>query len=126
MSLSILITLLIVIITALLNVKKKGTNSRKPAPVAPQQGQNCPPPPPSKMQNFETNSPKNENYFTYETLNPEDFISPSPSTILPDSSVENYQQTTENERQSKVKLNLDEEEIKKGIIYSIILEKPEF
>lgn len=79
-----------------------------------------------KMQNFKQNSPKNEGYFTYETLEPENSESLPTTLDAAGLSVENYQQITENEQQKNINLELSEEEIKKGIVYSIILERPDF
>ena len=71
------------------------------------------------MRKSEQNSPKNESYFTYETLEPENLTDPVSPSTYPNSSIENEQQNT-------IDLKFDEEEIKKGLIYSIILEKPDF
>lgn len=79
-----------------------------------------------KMRKMETNSPKNEEYFTYETLEPETFTSGTPTPISSDSFSENYQQNAENEQQNNINLELDANELKKGVIYSIILKKPDF
>ncbi|MBP5556729.1 MAG: hypothetical protein J6X65_03345 [Bacteroidales bacterium] len=79
-----------------------------------------------KMRKSEQNSPKNESYFTYETLEPENLTDPVSPSTYPNSSIENEQQIIENEQQNTIDLKFDEEEIKKGLIYSIILEKPDF
>lgn len=79
-----------------------------------------------KMQKLEPISPKNEGYFTYETLEPENSESLPTTLGAAGLSVENSQQITENEQQKNVNLEFDTDEIKKGIIYSIILEKPDF
>ncbi len=78
------------------------------------------------MRKSEQNSPKNESYFTYETLEPENLTDPVSPSTYPNSSIENEQQIIENEQQNTIDLKFDEEEIKKGLIYSIILEKPDF
>ncbi len=79
-----------------------------------------------KMQNFTSNSPKKEEYFTYETLEPENLETVPTTTNTTDLSGENYQQIAENEQQKNLDLKFDEDEIKKGVVYSIILEKPDF
>lgn len=79
-----------------------------------------------KMQDFESNSPKKEDYFTYETLEPENLDSVPTTPNTSDLSGENNQQIAENEQQKNLNLEFDDEEIKKGVIYSIILEKPDF
>lgn len=79
-----------------------------------------------KMRKSEAKSPKNEEYFTYETLEPESFTPATSTPTSSDSSAENYQQNAENEQQNDIHLDLDADELKKGVIYSIILEKPDF
>ena len=123
---------MIFIVSLLLRSPQKG--KKKSAPVSPQPPRvpkpKSPPYTPefsqSKMQNFETNSPKNESYFTYETLEPESFGPPEGDTTFHDSLGENNQQIIENEQQNNSNLKFDDEEIKKGIIYSIILKRPDF
>jgi len=80
----------------------------------------------SKMQDFESNSPKNEDYFTYETTEPDSFESQSDTAFSQNTPVENFQQPIENEQQKNLNLKFDDEEIQKGIIYSIILKRPDF
>lgn len=79
--------------------------------------------PKPKMRDFESNSPKNESYFTYESLETEKIDPPTVSPDFHNSTVENLQQIPENEEQNNIKLNFDKEEIQKGIIYSIIFKK---
>jgi hypothetical protein len=78
------------------------------------------------MRKTETNSPKNDEYFTYETLEPESFTPATTTSTVSNSSAENEQQNAENEQQNNINLELDADELKKGVIYSIILEKPDF
>ena len=133
MNLSILVTLIIIFVTLLVNADKKGKKQKKPVGSAPnppvRQGQNKPRRPSvsqSKMQDFKTNSPKNEGYFTYETLETDNLSPLTDTPVSQEFSVEDNQQIIENEKQKNVKLSFDEEEIKKGIIYSIILERVDY
>ena len=78
------------------------------------------------MQDFSPNSPKNEDYFTYETLEPEEGMPAAMTSFSQSNSVKNDKQMTENEQQKNLNMKWDEDEIKKGIIYSIILKRPEY
>lgn len=76
------------------------------------------------FENFEENSSKNEEYFSYKTSEPEipdDFDEVS---FYSEKTVENIQQSTENEQIKTIDLQFDTDEITKGVIYSTILEKP--
>lgn len=127
----IYILISIFIVAILVSAKKKPKKSPQPAtadtpdPYGPEAVR----PPKAKqpkMRKSEKNSPKNEEYFTYETLEPENFTSATSTPSPTDSSAENYQQNAENEQQNNINLELDADELKKGVIYSIILEKPDF
>lgn len=82
--------------------------------------------PPSDLRSKAENYPKNSEIFTYETLdaNGKPSFAESPKKDAISSAV--YSQTTENEKEKSVDLRFDEDEIKKGIIYSIILKRPDF
>ncbi|MBO4382316.1 MAG: hypothetical protein J5799_05180 [Bacteroidales bacterium] len=72
-----------------------------------------------KMRQTVTNSPNDSDYFTYETIDPEDdsFSEKEKSTPV------NFSQTTDNEVEKMPQLNFDEEELYKGVIYSEILKR---
>ena len=71
------------------------------------------------MRQTVTNSPNDSDYFTYETIDPEDdsFSEKEKSTPV------NFSQTTDNEVEKMPQLNFDEEELYKGVIYSEILKR---
>lgn len=73
----------------------------------------------SKMRQTVPNSPNDSDYFTYETIEPEDgsFVENEMSTAA------NFSQTTDNEMEKAPQLNFDEEELYKGVIYSEILKR---
>lgn len=73
----------------------------------------------SKMRQTVPNSPNDSDYFTYETIDPEDdsFSEKEKSTPV------NFSQTTDNEVEKMPQLNFDEEELYKGVIYSEILKR---
>lgn len=80
----------------------------------------------TKMRDFPQNSPKNEGYFTYETLDTYDNADLNTAPKKSENISERKEQLVENEGKNELKLKMDEEEIQKGIIYSIILERPDF
>ena len=110
---------------------RKKTQTKSPANHPPKE---VPPPleeskyepftPSEVLEDFDVNSSKNEEYFTYETIEPEISENFDEVAFYSQKSVEKIQQTTENEEVKNIELQFDNEEIKKGIIYSIILEKP--
>lgn len=73
----------------------------------------------SKMRQTVPNSPNDSDYFTYETIEPEDgsFVENEMSAAA------NFSQTTDNEMEKAPQLNFDEEELYKGVIYSEILKR---
>ena len=76
------------------------------------------------FEDFGQNSSKNEEYFTYESLEPE--VSPDfdEFEFYSQKSVEKPQQMPENEEVKNTLLQLNADEITKGVIYSIILDNP--
>jgi hypothetical protein len=133
MSLTILITIIIILTTVLAGADKKAKPQKQPAKPAgnphgryPQSHSRKTTVSQSKMQDLSPNSPKNEDYFTYETVEPE-ILDPTVSDVFSQSNaVENDQQNPENEQQKDSILKWDEDEIKKGIIYSIILKRIDY
>lgn len=73
----------------------------------------------SKMRQTVPNSPNDSDYFTYETIEPEDgsFVENEMSTT------EKFSQITDSEMEKAPQLNFDEEELYKGVIYSEILKR---
>ncbi|MBQ4440725.1 MAG: hypothetical protein II899_01280 [Bacteroidales bacterium] len=73
----------------------------------------------SKMRQTVPNSPNDSDYFTYETIEPDDgsFVENEMSTT------EKFSQITDSEMEKAPQLNFDEEELYKGVIYSEILKR---
>ena len=78
----------------------------------------------SDFENFSPKNSKNDTYFTYEDINCEDEHSMNFSEKYVSENVGNISQIVENEQIKNKRLTLDADEIRKGIIYSIILQKP--
>lgn len=108
--------------------KKQAKSSHKPRPVETvspnRESKNAPIAEDASFEDFDANSSKNDEYFTYETLEPEVSENFDEVAYYSQKNVENNQQIIENEEVKNTELQFDTEEIKKGIIYSIILEKP--
>lgn len=71
------------------------------------------------LQQNRSNVPKEQEYFTYETLDTRDDI----SSVCSQSKVDSKSQATVNEEENDYSLTLEEEEIYKGIVYSEIIKK---
>lgn len=78
----------------------------------------------AEMQDFSVNSPKNEEVFTYETLEPELSTPFSTEPELSNSTVEKNVQIVENEEVKNIDIQFNINNIVNGIIYSEILKKP--
>ena len=68
--------------------------------------------------------PKNQPYFTYETLEPEIKNESPIEEVSSVDSVEKNVQNIENESEKKLQISMDMEELYKGVIYSEILKRP--
>lgn len=73
-----------------------------------------------------TKTPKNEGFAVFEHVPIESVDKSHSSPGYQNPFVENIQQSIDNEQQNNIDLQFDTEEIEKGIIYSIILKRPEY
>lgn len=70
--------------------------------------------------------PKTEENFSYENISDEDFENLKEENVSQNSTVEKNIQSVDNEQTKNIDLQFNTEEIKKGIIYSEILKRPDF
>ncbi|MCQ2279245.1 MAG: hypothetical protein MJZ49_00385 [Bacteroidales bacterium] len=70
--------------------------------------------------------PKNEEDFSYENISDEDFENLKEENVSQSTTVEKNIQSVDNEQTKNIDLQFNMEEIKKGIIYSEILKRPDF
>ena len=68
--------------------------------------------------------PKNQEYFTYETFEPEIKEDDNKEESSPFDSVEKNVQIVDNEDEKKLQVSIEMEDIYKGVIYSEILKRP--
>lgn len=68
--------------------------------------------------------PKNNDYFTYESLEPEINVEKPVADSYSEKNVEINVQNIESEEEKKPQISLDMEELYKGVIYSEILKRP--
>lgn len=72
------------------------------------------------------NYPKYEENFSYENLSDEDFENLKEENVSQNPTVEKNIQSIDNEQSKNIDLQFNTDEIKKGIIYSEILKRPDF
>lgn len=133
----ILITGLILLVYFIFSGKKKKRQKEKPIPGPVYEGadENWQPeesaqpqftPPPIQVhleENF-GNYPKNEEYFTYETIESEEKAYYTKNSLQREKEVENEMQVIENEGINNLDLSFSQDELIKGVIYAEILKNP--
>jgi hypothetical protein len=70
------------------------------------------------------NYPKNEEYFTYETIESEEKAYYTKNSLQREKEVENEMQVIENEGINNLDLSFSQDELIKGVIYAEILKNP--
>lgn len=69
-------------------------------------------------------TPKNQEYFTYETFEPEIKEEVPEEEVSPVESVDKNVQIVDSEDEKKLQISLEMEDLYKGVIYSEILKRP--
>lgn len=78
----------------------------------------------TSLEEFSQNLPKNEEYFTYETLESSENKKFESVNSYKKSTVEKEVQSVENEGENKIELSFTQDELIKGVIYAEILKNP--
>ncbi len=80
----------------------------------------------STLEEFSKRTSKSEDFFTYDSLSTLEEESSSESEVFSKENVEKSTQPVVNKEENKSEISLDLNDIKKGIIYSEILKRPNY